>query len=65
LKILAEQGPIGLYRLAKDKGWRPSAGFADECELCWRARYFLRNAWPEILGQDECYPVAKYIEDTI
>ncbi len=56
LEILAEQGPMGLYRLATANGWQPSGGFADECELCWQARYFLRSSWPGILGPDECYP---------
>jgi hypothetical protein len=61
LKILAEQGPVGLYRLAVSNGWQPEEGFADECTLCWQARYFLRKHRskrldPEILGPDECYP---------
>ena len=56
LKILAEQGPVGLYRLAVTRGWHPEESFADECALCWQARYFLRKSWPETLGPDECYP---------
>lgn len=71
LKVLAEQGPVGLYRLAVSKGWQPEGGFADECSLCWQARYFLRKPLSErlgpevlgserlgleILGPDECYP---------
>ncbi len=56
LKILAEEGPIGLYRLAVNKGWQPKQGFADECALCWQSRYFLRKGWIENLGPDECYP---------
>jgi Radical SAM superfamily len=58
LQILAEQGPIGLYRLAVSKGWQPRSQFADECALCWQARRFLRREWPAILGPDECYPAA-------
>ena len=43
------------------EGWQPEKGFADECALCWQARYFLRGPLserlgPEILGPDECYP---------
>ncbi len=66
LKVLAEQGPIGLYRLAVTEGWQPEKGFADECALCWQARYFLRKSLferlgserlgLEILGPGECYP---------
>ena len=57
----AEQGPIGLYRLAVTKGWQPEKNFADECALCWQSRYFLRKSLferlgSEILGPDECYP---------
>lgn len=56
LEILAEQGPIGLYRLALTKGWQPRDQFADECDLCWQVRYFLRNTFANTLGPDECYP---------
>ena len=58
LRTLAEQGPVGLYRMAVDKGWQPSGNFADECALCWQARYFLRGTYPDKLGPDECYPQA-------
>lgn len=58
LQALAEDGPVGLYRLAFDEGWRPKQAFADECDLCWQARKFLRDGYPVELGPDECYPDA-------
>ena len=56
LERLAGRGPIALYELAKEKGWRPSRGFADECDLCYASRAFLREVFPAILAPDECYP---------
>lgn len=56
LKTLAEQGPIGLYRLAHAAGLQPEGPFADECDLCWKGRKALRGVFPENLGPDECYP---------
>jgi MoaA/NifB/PqqE/SkfB family radical SAM enzyme len=56
LETLATQGPIGLYQLAVKTGWQPVGPFADECDLCWQARYALRGDFPEALGPDECYP---------
>jgi hypothetical protein len=56
LDALAEEGPIGLYRLALEVGCPPEGPFADECDLCWQARYALRGSFPDILGPDECYP---------
>jgi len=56
LQELAKQGPSGLYRLALGTGWQPEGPFADECDLCWQARYALRGEFPFELGPDECYP---------
>ncbi len=56
LETLAEQGPIGLYRLAQEKGWQRKGPFADECDLCWQARNALRGDFADRLGPDECYP---------
>jgi hypothetical protein len=56
LESLAEQGPIGLYRLALEAGWQPEGPFTDECDLCWQARYALRGSFSDTLGPDECYP---------
>lgn len=56
LMVLAEEGPAGLYRRAVAEGCQPEGPFADECELCWQSRYVLRDAFPDSLGPDECYP---------
>lgn len=56
LETLAEEGPIGLYRLAQGQGWQPNGPFADECDLCWQARNALRGDFTDTLGPDECYP---------
>jgi len=56
LETLAEQGPIGLYRIALKRGWQPEGSFADECDLCCQARYALRGDYVDTLGPDECYP---------
>lgn len=56
LETLSERGPIGLYRLALERGWQLEGPFADECDLCWQARYVLRGEYTDTLGPDECYP---------
>jgi MoaA/NifB/PqqE/SkfB family radical SAM enzyme len=56
LETLAEQGPIGLYRLAAEADCQPAGPFVDECDLCWQSRYALRTNCPEVLGPEECYP---------
>lgn len=57
LNTLAEKGPIGLYRLAIDSGWVPEQQeYADECDLCWQSRNYLRQHYQDSLRPEECYP---------
>lgn len=54
---LAEKGPKGVYEIAKANGMDDSGGFYDECDLCYKARSYLRSKYPELLNPEECYPV--------
>lgn len=56
-KIIAHNGPKGLYELALEKGYKFDNGFYDECDLCYQSRSILQKDFPEILGPGECYPL--------
>lgn len=49
------EGPLGLLRLAVDRGYQPRAGYPQKCGLCWEVRKFLRPHFPDVLGPDEVY----------
>jgi MoaA/NifB/PqqE/SkfB family radical SAM enzyme len=55
IRILVDEGPAGLLKLATEKGYKPLKGYADKCHLCFRVRSFLRPYFPEILVVDNCY----------
>jgi len=55
VRVLLEEGPYGLGRYAAGRGFALASGYVDACQLCYRAREFLRPAFPELLGPDEMY----------
>lgn len=55
IAILAAQGPIGLYDLARSYGYTNAQGFVDECHLCYEMRKFLVARYPRYLAPAGCY----------
>jgi len=48
IRVLVDEGPVGLLKLAEARGYVRGAGYADDCHLCYEARRFLR---PHYSGQ--------------
>jgi MoaA/NifB/PqqE/SkfB family radical SAM enzyme len=57
IHVLAQEGPIGLLRLAQCHGYSPAGGYVDGCHLCYLVRCFLRSYYPDCLA-----PARVYIE---
>lgn len=55
LSTIAEEGPIGLLKIAEAKGFEQHHKFVDECHLCYETRKFLRPHYPQHLAPEECY----------
>ncbi|MHA1449642.1 MAG: radical SAM protein [Candidatus Hodarchaeales archaeon] len=55
LSLVAEHGPVGLYKLAKEHGLRFERGYVDECHLCYEMRRFLHIEFPRHLAPAACY----------
>jgi len=55
MRIVVDEGPAGLLKLAVEKGYKPLTGYADKCHLCFETRKFLRPYYPDILVVDNCY----------
>lgn len=55
IKIIAEEGPIGLLLLAKEKGYREDKKFINECHFCYEMRKFLNPYYPKYLVPASCY----------
>jgi hypothetical protein len=55
LSIIAREGPMGLWKLALEKGYSKKRDFADECHLCYEMRRFLWKHYPEHLAPKNCY----------
>jgi hypothetical protein len=55
VRPLLEGGPHALGRLAAERGFELAPGYADACHLCYRAREFLRDEFPDLLAPDEMY----------
>ncbi|MEW5759653.1 MAG: radical SAM protein [Candidatus Thermoplasmatota archaeon] len=55
IKIIEREGPIGLLRIAMEKGFVPLEGYIDKCHLCYETRKFLRPYFQEHLAPKECY----------
>ena len=55
LSIITEEGPIGLLKIAKAKGFKENQKFVNECHLCHETRKFLRPHYPTHLAPASCY----------
>jgi hypothetical protein len=55
IRVLAQEGPAGLLRLAQRHGYTPKQGYADGCHLCYEARRFLRPHYPDQLAPAHPY----------
>jgi hypothetical protein len=55
VRVLLDEGPCGLARLAAERGFAVGEGYVDACHLCYRSREYLRPFFPELLGPDEMY----------
>jgi organic radical activating enzyme len=55
LSIIWEEGPIGLLKIAKDKGFQQNQQYFNECHLCYELRKFLQPIFPYSLAPRDCY----------
>ena len=55
VRLLLGGGPYALARFAAGYGFEVEPEYVDACNLCYRAREFLRPRYPELLGPDEMY----------
>jgi MoaA/NifB/PqqE/SkfB family radical SAM enzyme len=55
IHVIAENGPIGLVKLAEEKGLQIDSIFVDECHLCYEMRRILCNEFPQYLAHRGCY----------
>jgi wyosine [tRNA(Phe)-imidazoG37] synthetase (radical SAM superfamily) len=68
---LAQEGPAGLLRLAKEYGHSLPGGYVDGCHLCYQARTLLCSRYPDHLAPAYAYtegmslPVLRLEEDII
>ena len=55
ISVLDRMGPIGLYDLARRKGYDGTHAFVDECHLCYTMRRYLRPYYTRFLAPSACY----------
>jgi len=55
IRVLAQEGPSGLLRLAQSYGYSLAGGYVDGCHLCYQARCFLRHHYPNYLAPAHPY----------
>ncbi|MGD8565235.1 MAG: radical SAM protein [Candidatus Bathyarchaeota archaeon] len=55
LSVIANEGPVGLLKMAIAKGFNRQKKYADECNLCYEMRRFLRPYFPSYLSPEACY----------
>jgi len=55
VQVVCEAGPVGLLRMAIERGLEPRGGYVAKCELCYHARLHLRRDFPRVLCPDEVY----------
>ncbi len=55
IRILVEEGPVGLYRHATQHGLNPSPKFVNECHLCFEMRKLLHEHYQRFLAPKRCY----------
>jgi len=58
MKVLYEEGPVGLAKMAMNYGFRPTE-YADGCHLCYKARKELLKHYPQYLAPAIWYERAK------
>ncbi|MBE9507910.1 MAG: radical SAM protein [Chloroflexi bacterium] len=55
IRVLAQEGPAGLLRLAQRHGYSLPGGYVDGCHLCYQVRRFLRPHYPDHLAPAHPY----------
>ena len=55
LSVIVKEGPIGLLKIAKEKGFKLNMQFINECHLCYEFRKLLQPIYPYSLAPQECY----------
>jgi len=55
VQVVCKAGPVGLLRMAIERGLEPRDGYVAKCELCYHARLHLRSCFPDVLCPDEVY----------
>jgi MoaA/NifB/PqqE/SkfB family radical SAM enzyme len=55
MKIVVEEGPVGLLKEAKEKGYRGIERFSNECHLCYEMRKYLHPHYPQYLTPFSVY----------
>jgi hypothetical protein len=55
IRVLADEGPAGLLRLAERRGYARAEGYVDGCHLCYETRRFLRPYYPRHLAPAHPY----------
>lgn len=55
IRVVVDEGPIGLLELAKAKGYRGTERFINECHLCYEMRRFLHKYYARYLAPESCY----------
>ncbi len=55
IRVLAEEGPSGLLREARTRGFTGNEGHVSVCHLCYEVRRFLRPLHPDLLAPAAMY----------
>ncbi|MFX0000345.1 MAG: radical SAM protein [Candidatus Hodarchaeota archaeon] len=55
LSVISKEGPIGLLKLAKEKGFQQPQKFVSECHMCYESRKYLKSYYPYSLAPKYCY----------
>jgi hypothetical protein len=55
LRVLVDEGPKGLHRLAIEHGLMPKSQFINECHLCYEMRKLLHEQYPKHIAPRRCY----------
>jgi hypothetical protein len=55
LNVIAQEGPIGLAKIADDLGINYDQRYIDECHLCYEMRRLLHKHFPLHLAPSSCY----------
>lgn len=55
IRVIVEKGPIGLFELARSKGYQGTQRFVNECHLCYEMRRYLHRQYHQYLAPQGCY----------